>query len=731
MAQSMYQQGKDNTLAVQYSNNAKEALKKWKTRIANGEFIVYSEKKPEGERATSIEILMSVLQTINKEKFPDCLEATYSVMPTMYTLSNLKLGVECGAHRKTRQGFSSGNVKTKLETALKEAWEDPKYWKTHPNILISKIKIDVDKVITEAFNENGRISIRAIYDLLQGKPYGFLPCNISAFILGFVLKEYTEGAYSWSDGITNDPLDVDKLKEMVSEIINLQVTPNSRYKDKYIVAMTPEEKAFNEATSEIFGIAQNLCTSIEQTRGRIRNKMKEYSFPIWTIKELIADRDLRSESDVINKLIDDFCGVANSNNTIGDTRTDNTIALEIGKLCMKNGQVVQDLKSLITKENCTAGMKKYVERFKKGDLVKLAEEVGDNGQYINVLRSKFDVDAAKWVWNESTAQQKISESILEYKIVVESNKVISRNISFVNTIKEWCDKCSYIRISFALAKNYLGNIEPLMEMLYSIKKSGTLLDSQKQKFFDLLSANRESFIQFYNNQVELFKEVCAFYLEGFTDEEVRDFYQTIPINTFTLDKTAYVNTVATKVKEYRSSLGNEQIKKIWKEKTKSSSPKDWSKKHQMPILCLIPDNELQQAKETFETLNKSHPDGRSIAKAKEYLEKATFFSQLDNHAILDKFFTETIIKGYVVMLADVEEVKLFLSSRISADPYDWFGLPEVEKKLQQMAEAKYNEGGVARALEKIDNMDVADVKRYLKELIMDNMTVGMEIIKDN
>ena len=728
MAQSMYQQGKDNTLATQYSNNAKDALKKWKTRIANGEFIVYTEKKPEGERATSMDILMSVLQAINKEKFPDCLEAAYSVMPTMYAPSNLKLGVECGVNRSTRQAFSSGNINTKLETALKEAWEDPKYWETHPNILISRIKIEVDKAIAEAFDADGRISIRTIYGLLQDKPYGFLPCNLSAFILGFVLKEYTEGSYSWSDGITNDPLKLDKLKEMVAEIISLQITPNSRYKDKYIVAMTPEEKSFNEATSVAFGIPLNFCTSIEQTRERIRNKMKEYSFPIWTIKEIITDRELKTEPSVINELIDDFCGIANSNN-LGGTRTDNTIALDIGKTCMRNEYAAQDLKSLLTKENCTSGMIKYLEGFEEGELVELAEEVGDNGQYINVLRSKFDADAANWVWNVDTAQQKIREVILEYKIIVESNKVIAKNISFVNTIKEWCDKCNYIRISFALAKNHLGDIEPLMEMLHTMKKSGTLLDSQKQKFLDLLSVNREAFNQFYNNQVDFFKTVCAFYLDGFTDEEVRGLYQTIPVGTFTMDKAAYTNTVDAKAKEYRSSLGNEQLKKLWNEKTKSSSPRDWSRKHLMPILCLIPDNEVQKARAAFGTLNKNHPDGTAIEKAKEYLEKATFYRLLDDQAALDKIFTETIIKSYAVMLTDVDEVKHFLDSRISTDPYDWFGLPEVDKKLQQMAEAKYNQGGSEKALEKIDNMDVADVKRYLKELIKDNMTVGMEIIK--
>lgn len=122
MANAMYQQGKDGTLFGQYANNAKDALKKWKNRISSGEFIVFTEKKQDGERATTMDMLFSVLQAVNKDKFQRCLEAAYSVLPTMYTPSALKLGVECGATRTTRQTFSSGNVNTKLETALKEAW---------------------------------------------------------------------------------------------------------------------------------------------------------------------------------------------------------------------------------------------------------------------------------------------------------------------------------------------------------------------------------------------------------------------------------------------------------------------------------------------------------------------------------------------------------------------------------------------------------------------------------
>lgn len=458
--------------------------------------------------------------------------------------------------------------------------------------------------------------------------------------------------------------------------------------------------------------------------------MKEYSFPIWTIKEIIPGIALKTEESVIRSLIDCYCGIANSNN-MGGSKTDNSIALEIGEICLKNKNASEDLNGLLTKENCTEGMKKYVADFEGGQLIELASEIGDNGQYINVLRDKFDADAANWVWNIETAQQKIREVILEYKIISESSKVIGKNITFTNTIREWCDKCGLMRISYAAAKNQFGAIESFMEMLCSIKRAGTILDSQKQKFLDLLVANAEGFNRFYNNQVDLFKEVCAFYLDGFSDEEIRGLYQTLPTGVFTDDKAAYTNMVDAKAKDYRSNLGNEQLKALWKEKTKSASPREWSRKHLMPILSLVPDAEVQNARAAFGTLNRNHPDASSVEKAKEYLEKASFYKLMDDQTTLDRIFRDTIIKNYAVMLTDIDEVKRYLDSRITQEPYDWFGLPEVDKKLQQMAEAKYNQEGCTRALEKIDSMDVADVKRYLKELIKDNMTVGMEIIKDN
>ena len=147
---------------------------------------------------------------------------------------------------------------------------------------------------------------------------------------------------------------------------------------------------------------------------------------------------------------------------------------------------------------------------------------------------------------------------------------------------------------------------------------------------------------------------------------------------------------------------------------------------------MIPDGEYQEAKSVFDLLNSRRQyDPAMIDKAIEYLESATSIADLSNEEKRDKAFREKIIKGYDVLLDNIEEVKKHLRDSLRSEPYDWIGLSSIDRLLKEMAEFKYNESGCDKALEKIDDMDVADVKKYLKQLIRSNMTVGMEIIKDN
>ena len=731
MANSVMNLKQDRGLAAQYDANAKEALKKWREKISSGEFIVYSQDKPDGERAATLDQLYDYLFAIDRKHYSEGLETHGSVNDTMWQSTSLPAGVQYGAEEITQGQFRSGNEQKKLENYIgKGAWKVREYWKSAPYLPISKIKIEVNKIIHDAFESGDRISIAQIYDCLQDKNgnYGFMPCNLTAFVMGFLLKEYTDGTYNYSDGTINDVLNVAKLKEMVSEIIKHQVNPIPRYKDKYIVTTTAEEKAFNEASSKIFEIPINLCNSVEQTRERIRQKMKDLSFPVWVLKYVLDDAELKSSKKMVSELIDYYSGIANNNN-FGASKTDSDIAIAMGKLCLENPSVIDDLTALVTKDKCSDGMKAYLNQYDDGILPQLANEVGDGGQFINRLKKKFDVDAANWVWNTDTANQKIDEIILEYKIVVESNKILPKNISFDGTIREWTDKCGMIRISYLYAKNYWEDLSELMEMLYDIKKSGVLLESKRKKFLEQISANGEAFIRFYNNQTDLFREACAYIVGRFSEEEAWEIFKLLPNNLFTSEKSDYQATVQTAVDKYIREQSATKLKEMWREKTQTDNPRQWSKKYRTPILCMIPDKDVPAARAVFGTLNRKQPDTASIDKAIEYLKRADFFDCLSSQEERDKAFRENIVKSYSVMLDDLDEVRSHLMKVMGSEPYDWFGLPEVDKKLKEMAEFKYNETGCDKALEKIDSMDVADVKQYLKRLIKDNIVIGMEIIK--
>ena len=389
------------------------------------------------------------------------------------------------------------------------------------------------------------------------------------------------------------------------------------------------------------------------------------------------------------------------------------------------------MKSILSSAKCKEGMDAYLHQFEDGELVKLAEIVSDNGQYINRLRKKFDADAANWVWNKETADQKIREVILEYRIIVESNKVNPRALTFDNAVQEWCTKCKTIRMSYLCAENYWNDLKGFMSQLYNIKKSGSLPESQRENFLNQLTLHANDFVSYCSNQIEIFKQACSFYLSEFTDDEIRDLYQAIKGNdVFTMERSDYVNLVKQTVKEFKLTRKSMQLRKLWSEKTGTESPKKWSEQFKTPILCMVPETEIEQARAAFDTLNRNQPDAGSIDKALEYLESAGFYDSLKDGKARDAAFKRCIIKNYDVILTDLDDVRDYLVRTVGS-PYSWLGLPSVETKLKEMAQAKYDETGCDTALEKIDSMDVEDVKRYLKQLIRGNMTVGIEIIKDN
>ena len=115
--------------------------------------------------------------------------------------------------------------------------------------------------------------------------------------------------------------------------------------------------------------------------------------------------------------------------------------------------ILDDLKSILTKDNCKSGMLEYLKLYDGGKLPAVAEKINDGGQYINQLQYKFSSDAANWVWNTDTVNAKIDELICEYEIIEISNGVLSKNATYMEAIRAWVDKIGQIRLAYSMIKN--------------------------------------------------------------------------------------------------------------------------------------------------------------------------------------------------------------------------------------------------------------------------------------
>ena len=303
---------------------------------------------------------------------------------------------------------------------------------------------------------------------------------------------------------------------------------------------------------------------------------------------------------------------------------------------------------------------------------------------------------------------------------------------YMEAIRAWVDKIGQIRLAYSMIKNELGESKTFYEMLYNLYKQRTLLDSQKKPFLDLLRENIENFKYFMGSQSSLFIKACSFYLDDLSEEDVKSILDDDTYGfggSYLLERDKYTDKVQKAVDLYKNAQLYTQLKKKWNDLTGTDSPYMWSNKYHMPILAMVPDDEVATARKVFGAINSKTKDENTITTALDYLDKMTYVQKLNNKEDRDKAFRDVFLEEFSELFDDVDEVRTYLQNHIPDSPYYWLGNKAVTAKIKTIANAKYNESGYGKAKKVIDEMPAEQVKEYLKKMIEDNFVVGLEIIK--
>lgn len=709
-ANEEYWRTKDGKLADEMSRKAKAILEDWKTDVANGSFTVYSAYAKTGEPYGSASSALTALSNTVIRKYRLSFDNA-KVTENWFKASALNDGAKRGMNQ------TCGGIFQEKETLvlMKDVWHVARYWETAPALPLAKLKQKVDDLIKTAFDRDGRISIGDVFDALMEQ--GFMPCNLYALLTGFLLKEYAADTYRYSDGETGDKMSAEKLAEIVGEYIKHKNTPIPRYKEKFIEVMTKEQMAFVEFAKTVFSISDNLA--VEQTAVRIRSRLKDLGYPIWCFKEI----DTYGLEDFIDKLT----VLANPNNA-GDSVL--KIATTIGTMSLQTPSAAGNLFTLLTKDNAKKAMEEFLLYFENGDVLNFATEINAQDVLLDVKRQVGSGEAL-WLWDRETGENEIRKLLTDYKIVAASNRMNTKTSSLHACLGEWQEKAKSIRIPYSALVMEVPALKAFFLILRDIAANGELPYDKKGAFLSELETNANLFVDFIESKMNIFKNLYSFYLTGFSDSEVSSLHSKLSITSFTSDKSDFEKHVAELAEKIRREQEKFRLHQLWEETTSSKTAKEWSSKNRTPILTLITAGLQSDARRVFDTINRTNPEDSEVKFALEFLQtKATILGDLSDKERIDAAFTRDIVGRFIAVLSDADEVRSHLEKIVPSEHYDWYGNPTITREVEKFAQARYNQGGSEKVLEKIEKMDDRKAKEYLKRLIKENMNVGIEIISD-
>lgn len=389
----------------------------------------------------------------------------------------------------------------------------------------------------------------------------------------------------------------------------------------------------------------------------------------------------------------------------------------------------RNLATLLTKENAVEAIKEFLLYFENGNVLTLAAEIKAQDVLLDVKRQVGSGEAL-WLWDQGTGEDEIRKLITDYKIVAASNRIInSRASSLHSCLQEWREKAMSIKIPCTALVAEIPSLKAFFLMLRDIAEGGELPYDKRRIFLSELETNANPIKDFLASKTDVFESVYSFHLTGFSVNEVIALYGTLPMTTFTLNKSESETNVATLAEKRRREQEKYKLHQLWEEKTSTKTPKEWSSKNRTPILALVPVGLQSDARRVFDTINKSNPEDAEVKFSLEFLQsEITFFADLTNKSKINDAFTKDIIRRFVAVLPDVDEVRFRLETVVPSEHYYWYSNPTVQREVERFAQARYNLGGVKKVLDKIEKMDDRKAKAYLKRLIKDNMYVGIEIL---
>ena len=301
--------------------------------------------------------------------------------------------------------------------------------------------------------------------------------------------------------------------------------------------------------------------------------------------------------------------------------------------------------------------------------------------------------------------------------------------SFVSCIKEWQRYSQGIKVPAAVVRKNIPELADFIRCLKEIAHDNVLSEEKRELFLDEITQKAAEIAEMRSKQLQIYRDVYSGYTHGLSDDDVISVMSSMPTSSFLDGDSEFETRLKTKTDSCRQEQEQSKLKRMWRELTNSSSPMEWSSVHKTPISVLLSAKEEEKAGQLFNALSVNNPDIKSVTHALEFLSsEPEFIKKMNDKEEIDDAFREKLIGRYSAVIYDCDAVREHILSMIKLHPYNWYGNGSVQSIITKYATSMYRTSANKGVMDRIDDMSPEEAKRYLKELVKDDVEVGISII---
>lgn len=723
----------DSTMKSYYEENNKKIFARWeaKLREAHRTIRFYSTSENgevyEIDAANSTRSIRQELEKYLKIFFPKNVDefSMYFSGALKVPATSLKAWAQAGLQPPSSgqyyalvKNFQQSNI------AMSMDWFDKK-----PEHQFSVMRNRALEYLKNAIYKGGA-AVSFLYREFRRHPYGLEQNGYSAFVLGFILRDWIDpdNNYQYTDGNNTYPLTAEVLAKIIEDVIKNDDSGKIN-NELLICRLSKEERGFVAGMAKMFQLQIDKDATPETACNTLTGQLLQRTgnVPLWMLPVYIKDETGEANVSVIEDTIYTLCTILGCSGRRAELRTENV--KKLGAILNENPDLPEQLNHYFSADKFASAFRYYFEKNIPA-LRETALKINDTwNNYCEEIKNRF-VQEASWLWNETNVIDVANEILSQYKIIETI-----QNISGVKTFVSFSDAMTMLRQHMIernkISLQSIGLSYPAISRIQELVQDSKLSKDALEELANLLSQQSELMKNLFfdssmNLQIEFFRKLFTDSLGERSEQEWKELYQHISNGTHFSHADFKKNTWSDIERYLEGSLQN-QLRAIWTEQTGSGSLQDWNMTRAYPAELLFRDNSIaQQIIPVIE--NPANFQKERIENAVELLRK-NVIGNPSNEELNKELLLRFLPKKYAKLNVDAIEFKKYLALKLGNDAHRWHSMSNLPEVVTEFITKSYSAVFKTKAVEKVKKLSDQDAKRILLALVDSSPEVGLEILE--